>query len=252
MKNKYNLVARTALFVLGLTAAFALNTTAIAQILWYNGDLDGRNGGANQDGGQLGAGEYSHIYDNFTGPAGGHTWNVAGLFSDNLMAAGLNTAITSASWDIRTGVSEGNGGTDLFSGTTAATVVATGRSAFGLLEYQVTVSGLSVSLPALGSGFYFLNVSPIVPAGVNGQSFQSTTSGLNHVGTPPGNDGNSWWNSNLFGVNYTSTTAIFGAGTWDVSGGVIGVDVVPEPATVALLVCGAGALLIAARRRRGA
>jgi hypothetical protein len=251
MKNKYNLAARAALFVLGLTASFALNTTAIAQVLWYNGDFDGRNGGANQDGGQLGAGEYSHIYDNFTGPGSGQTWNVTGLFSDNLMAAGLNTAITSASWDIRTGVSEGNGGTVVASGTNAAVVTATGRSGFGLLEYQVTVSGLSLSLPALGSGFYFLNVSPIVPANVTGQSFQSTTSGANAVGTPPGNDGNSWWNSNLFGVNFTSTTAIFGSGTWDVSGGVIG-TVVPEPATWALLTCGVGALLIAARRRRGA
>ena len=118
-----------------------------------------------------------------------------------------------------------------------------------MLEYQVTVSGLSLSLPALGSGFYFLNVSPIVPANVTGQSFQSTTSGANAVGTPPGNDGNSWWNSNLFGVNFTSTTAIFGAGTWDMSGGVIG-TVVPEPATIALLTCGLGALVIAVRRRR--
>lgn len=268
MKNKYNLIARVAVVALVLTATIAFTTSAPAAsssaygpggvntrggtlpdaTLWYNGDFDGRNGGANQDGGQLGAGEFSHLYDNFTGPSSG-SWNVTGLFSDNLMAAGLNTAITSANWEIRTGVSEGNGGTLLFSGTSNAVVTATGRSGFGLLEYQVTVSGLSVSLPTLGSGFYFLNVSPIVPQGVNGQSFQSTTSGANAVGTPPGNDGNSWWNSNLFAVNFTSSTAIFGAGTWDVSGGVIG-TAVPEPATIALLACGAGALLIAARRRR--
>jgi hypothetical protein len=253
MKNKYNIAARAALFVLGLTAAFALNTTAIAQAppgsLWYNGDFDGRNGGANQDGGQLGAGEYSHLYDNFNGPTSG-TWTVTGLFSNNIMDAGLLGTITSASWDIRTGVSEGNGGTDIASGTSAATVIATGRSGFNRIEYQVMVTGLSISLPTLSSGFYFLNVSPIVPAGVVGQSFVTTTSGLNAVGTPPGNDGNSWWNSNLFAVNFTSSTAIFGAGTWDVSEGVIGT--VPEPATWALLTCGVGALLIAARRRRGA
>jgi hypothetical protein len=253
MKNKYNLAARAALFVLGLTAAFALNTTAIAQAppgsLWYNGDFDSRNGGANQDNGQLGNGFYSHIYDNFTGPSSG-TWTVTGLFSDNLLAPALPGAITSASWDIRTGVSVGNGGTVVASGTTAATVTATGRSGFNLLEYQVMVSGLSISLPALGSGFYWLNVSPIVPIGVVGQSFQSTTSGANAVGTPPGNDGNSFWNSNLFMMNFASTTALFGSGTWDVSEGVIGT--VPEPATWALLTCGVGALLIAARRRRGA
>jgi hypothetical protein len=70
------------------------------------------------------------------------------------------------------------------------------------------------------------------------------------VGTPPGNDDNSFWNSNLFGVNFTSTTNLFGPGTWDFSGGVIGVDVIPEPATIALVTCGLGALVIAVRRRR--
>jgi hypothetical protein len=41
-KNKYNFAARAALLAFALTAAFALNTTAIAQAppgsLWYNGD----------------------------------------------------------------------------------------------------------------------------------------------------------------------------------------------------------------------
>jgi hypothetical protein len=246
MKNKYNLI-------LVLTAAFAFAASVSAQAppgsLWYNGDADGRNGGANQDNGQLGSGEYSHLYDNFTGPSSG-TWTVTGLFSDNIMDPNLPGAITTANWDIRTGVSVGNGGTVVFSGTTAATVTATGRNFFGRNEYIVEVTGLSLTLNALPTGqFYWLNVSPIVPIGVTGQSFQTTTSGLNAVGTPPGNDGNSFWNSNLFAMNFASSTALFGAGTWDVSEGVIGV---PEPATVALLTCGLGALLIAARRRRGA
>ncbi len=42
MKNKYQVAARAALLTLLLTAAFALNTTAIAQAppgsIWYNGD----------------------------------------------------------------------------------------------------------------------------------------------------------------------------------------------------------------------
>jgi hypothetical protein len=41
-KNKYNFATRAALLAFALTAAFALNTTAIAQAppgsLWYNGD----------------------------------------------------------------------------------------------------------------------------------------------------------------------------------------------------------------------
>ncbi len=256
MKNKYNLAARAALLALVLTAAFALNTTAIAQAppgsLWYNGDFDGRNGGANQDGGQFGAGQYSHLYDNFTGPGTGQMWNVTALFSDNLFAASLVGQVTTANWEIRTGVSSGNGGTVVFSGTNApATVTPTGRSGFGLNEYMVNVTGLNLTVNHLASGFYWLSVSPVVPTGVNGQSFQSTTSGANAVGTPPGNDDNSFWNSNLFNENFAPTTVLFGSGTWDLSGGVIG-TVVPEPATVALLTCGVVALLIAVRRRRGA
>src|SRR5438874_9440855 len=40
-------------------------------VLWYNGDLDARNAGANQFEGQLGSGEFSVIADNFTGPTSG-------------------------------------------------------------------------------------------------------------------------------------------------------------------------------------
>jgi hypothetical protein len=189
--------------------------------LWYNGDFDERNAGANQFEGQLGAGFYSDIYDNFT--TNGQTWTVTSVFSNNLMDPGLNTAITTAQWSIHTGVSEGNGGTVVASGTNSATVTPTGRSGFGRTEYQVMVTGLSVTLNALPTGqFYWLNVTPVVPLDVAGQSFNSTTSGTNCVGTPCGNDGNSFWDSNLFGVIFTSTTAIYGPGTWDQSMGVNG------------------------------
>jgi len=197
--------------------------------LWYNGDFDGRDGGANQFEGQFGSGEFSRIYDNFTGPTSGQ-WTVTGLFCNTLLATGLNTAITTAQWEVRTGVSEGNGGTVVVSGTNAATVTPTGRSGFGFLEYQVLVSGLNVTLDALPAGqFYFLAVVPVVPLNVSGQAFESTTSGANAVGTPPGNDGNSWWDSNLFGVNFTSTMNLYGSGTWDQSLGVIGTAGSPSP-----------------------
>jgi hypothetical protein len=45
MENKHNFVARAAVLTLALSAAVALNTTAIAQAppgsLWYNGDFNG-------------------------------------------------------------------------------------------------------------------------------------------------------------------------------------------------------------------
>jgi len=198
-------------------------------VLWYNGDLDGRDGGANQFEGQFGAGFFSEVADNF-GPTSGQ-WTVTGVFSNNIMDPGLNTAITTANWEIRTGVSEGNGGTVVASASNApATVTPTGRSAFGRTEYTVEVDGLNVTLDALPAGqFYFLDVVPVVPLGVGGQSFITTTSGANCVGTPCGNDGNSWWNSNLFGVTWTTTMNLFGSGTWDLSMGVIGTAGSPSP-----------------------
>ncbi len=244
MKNKYNLAARAALLALALTAAFVLNTTAVAQAppgsLWYNGDFDNVNGLANGEN----TGFTAAVYDDFnvTGPG----WNVNAVFTNNLLSTAAG--ITTANWEIRTGVSEGNPGVLLFSGLNApVTVTPTGRSGFGLTEYTVEVTGLSVVLPL---GTYWLSVQPI---GNGSQvSYNSSTVGVNCVGTPCGNNDNAFFNSTTFGYNFhTTTDPAFGPGNIDFSDGVIG-TVIPEPTTMALLTCGVGALLIAVRRRHGA
>jgi PEP-CTERM motif len=94
---------------------------------------------------------------------------------------------------------------------------------------------------------YWLNVTPV--GNGTGRSFNATTNGTNCVGTPCGNDGNDFFNSTYFGVFFGALNGGHGP-VEDYSNGVIG-TVVPEPATVALLTCGLGALLIAVRRRRG-
>jgi hypothetical protein len=234
---------RAALLALAVTGTLALNTTAIAQAppgsLWYNGDFNGVNGLANERNTVV---TQAAVYDDFdvTAPLG---WNVTAVFSDNLE----NTNVTAADWEIRTGVSEGNGGTLIASGTTNSPIVTqVGRGGFGFQEYRVEVVGLNVFLPRLPSGQrYWLNVTPVGDG--TGRSFNTNTSGVNCVGTPCGNDQNAFFNSIFFGANFTST-ANEGEPT-DFSNGVIG-TVVPEPATVALLICGVGALLIALRRRR--
>src|SRR5207237_348379 len=169
---------------LALTGAFALNTTAIAQpppgSLWYNGDWNYVNGLANERNTVV---SQAAVYDDFnvTAPLG---WHVTALFSDNLMS----TTVTGADWEIRIGLSEGNAGTLIASGTTNSPVVTlTGRGGFGFLEYMVEVTGLNVFLPMLPSGqHYWLNVTPVDNG--TGRSFNSTTSGANAVGMPPGND----------------------------------------------------------------
>jgi len=242
MKNKSNFAARAALLAFTFTGALALNTTAIAQAppggyggaLWYNGDFNGINGLANERNTIV---TQAAVYDDFnvTGPG----WNVTAVFSHNLE----NTTVTAADWEIRSGVSEGNGGTLLGSGSNAAaTVTLTGRSGFGFLEYMVQVNGINLTL---GPGTYWLNVTAVGNGG--GRSFNSTTSGANCIGTPCGNDQNAFFNSTFFGANFTSTSNE--GQPYDFSNGVIG-TIVPEPATIALLTCGVGALLIAVRRRR--
>ena len=245
MKDKYFWLERAALRALFITAALVLNTTAVAQAppgsLWYNGDWDGVNGLSNERNTIV---SQAGVYDDFdvTAPLG---WNVTAVFSDDLSVQAIATA---ADWEIRTGISEGNGGTLVAGGTSNSPVVTLINDHGQIPEYRVEVTGLNVVLPMLPSGqHYCLNVTPV--GNGEGRWFNTTTSGFDCVGTPCGNDQNAFFNSTFFGTYFTST-ANEGQPT-DFSNGVIG-TVVPEPATVALLICGVGALLIAVRRRCGA
>jgi|SRR5438876_7289609 len=232
---------RAALLALASTAALVLNTSAIAQAppgsLWYNGDYNHVNGLPNERNTVV---SQAAVYDDFnvTAPQG---WHLTAVFSDNLTAF---QPIVAADWEIRTGVSEGNGGTLVASGTTNSPIVTFTFHAQN--EFMVEVTGLSVFLPMLTSGqHYWLNVTPV--GNGSGFSFNSDTSGTNCVGVPCGNDDNAFFNSTFFGTYFTNTNNY--AGQPDFSMGVIG-TVVPEPATVALLTCGLGALVIAVRCRR--
>jgi hypothetical protein len=63
-----------------------------------------------------------------------------------------------ATWEIRTGLSDGNGGTQVASGSGTINPTLTGRDPFGLTEYTVAVAVVPpVTLPA---GTYWVNVSP--------------------------------------------------------------------------------------------
>lgn len=76
---------------------------------------------------------------------------------------------TTASYDIRTGVSEGNGGTSIASGTGVTLVQATGRNVFGLNEYTVEVSW---SEPVtLTPGEYWFNATTVCLNLLDGSCF---------------------------------------------------------------------------------
>jgi hypothetical protein len=97
----------------------------------------------------------------FTVPEG-QTWNVTGLFTNNFSSYGVldqgTEPIAVAAWSINEGVFAGSPGTVVDSGTSPATSTPTGRAAFGLSEYTVQVTGLSITLTA---GTYWLSVVPI-------------------------------------------------------------------------------------------
>ena len=97
----------------------------------------------------------------FTVPAG-ETWDVTGLFTNNMASYGVldqGVEPTSvASWSINEEVFAGSSGTVVDSGTSPATSTPTGRAAFGLAEFTVQVTGLSVTLTA---GSYWMSVVPI-------------------------------------------------------------------------------------------
>jgi hypothetical protein len=174
---------------------------------------------------------------------------ITGVFANFL---DLATSYTTATWEIRSGMSAGNGGTLEATGSGATATIATGRNGFGLDEFQVTVAGLSVNLSA---GTYYLGFAlDNINAGTAG--YISTTSGTDEgpggdpnpavTGSPIAN-GNTFFNSTAFVSNFVDTQDQFGPGTWDFSMGVNGV--VPEPATFVVL-GSALVSLVALRRRR--
>ena len=245
--------------ILGIAALAVTASTARADVaLWYNGDYDNRDSLTNQSQVPINTGtgfvlQTSLVYDNFVVPAG-QVWTLTSVFSNNQMAYAANA--TTATWQIRSGVVAGNGGTLVASGDTAATQVAlppvNGNTYFDP-EYRVTASVPSLKLAA---GTYWLAVSPDSTGFFGDQSYIETTSGKNAIGTPKGSDGNSYITTNFptsgpFAYNFTpSTTALAGDGDGpniDFSMGVIGTSAaaaVPEPSSLMLAVVAAGLLWI--------
>jgi hypothetical protein len=137
-------------------------------------------------------------------------WVVTGLFVNTLSPASvINPTLTP--WDVRTGVSTGNGGTDYASGVSVTTTFTpTGRSAFGVTEYTL-FAHLSSSVYLHAGVTYFINVQPQCTSGAvcNTRYFESNVepffAPMNHVGPPNVND-DSFFNSSYFGANYQPAT----------------------------------------------
>jgi hypothetical protein len=175
-------IMRTNSFLVYVCGGFVLAAVCTARAdatLWYNGDLPSSGGGTvNEQSSSFGV---AFVYDNFTvtDPAG---WIVDRLWSNDAMQI---TGISQASWNIRSGMSVGNGGTVVSSGIGFATQTLTGRvnPVVDFAEYTIQISGLNIYLPP---GTYWLSVAPLVGSDSGGvrKSYISRTSGANAVLLP--------------------------------------------------------------------
>jgi hypothetical protein len=222
--------------------------------LWYNGDLDNRDAWSNQTA-SVATGVDSLVYDNFIVPVN-QKWTITSVWSNDVKNPFFTVANpTQVAWQIHSGMSAGNGGTVVASGTATGanvTVAADGTSSvfapFSATQDTITAKGLSVVLTA---GTYWLSVAPVTTGADDSYWYDSSTSGANAVGTPPGNDDNSFDKSVADGNNYASLSTLEGGGTWDYSMGVAGTFVVtPEPSSMMLMLAASFSLPVLGFCRR--
>ena len=239
--------------LLAAAVAVALTSTPARAQLWFNGEWNGTSSVLPSER-DLWVPD-TRIYDNFLVSGGG--WNVTTLFGDFLSSL----SPVQAYWEIRSGVSLGNGGTLLYSGTSNLSWVQLGPGLWGDGEYRATIGGLNLTLSA---GMYWMTIAPT--QSIYGRAYATTTNGTGGVGSLL--DGNGYWDSQTFGKNFASTSAHFRRNV-DFAYGVDGVALpepgsepepeidlltdtttAPEPGSLLLAATGLGLVGLAYRRRK--
>jgi hypothetical protein len=168
--------------------------------LFYGGNFDGVDALSNEMNTLVSS---SIVYDNATvAPEG---WIVTGIFTNNLVTDA--NIFPTGHWEIRSGVSQGNGGTLVAFGDGPVTVTPNGQDGFHLTGVFVLCSVPNVSLT--GSTTYWFSCTPRDNG--SGRSFESSTSDSGELGAhiencPPNDPGCAFWTSPFFGFFFDKTT----------------------------------------------
>lgn len=179
---------------------------------------------------------FADVYESFVVPAGG--WTVDEVFSND----GMDFSTATADWQIRSGMSSGNGGTVVASGSDAASIqTSTGLTdSDGQTIYTIDVGGLDIPL---SQGTYWLTVEPVGTP----DSAIIGTNGANAVDAA----GIAIDNFPAIGENYLGPVGSAGATKFS-----MGLDIVsnessaPEPGTVLLAASAFLGLWLARKARR--
>ncbi|HEY4320625.1 MAG TPA: PEP-CTERM sorting domain-containing protein [Gemmatimonadales bacterium] len=210
-------------------------SAASAQSLFYNGDY--LNNALSSETNTIVS--QAMVYTDFV--VGGSGWNVTGLFGYFSISSDL--ASTDAYWEIRSGISLGNGGSLLFSGTAAEAITPTGNMPAGYNEVRTDVNGLSFFL---APGTYWVGVSMIGDG--QGRAFVENTDGTNGINADIDDSG--FFNSSFFGEDFTAASDQDTGNEFSLGvNGTADVGAVPEPSTIAMMAVGLVGFVGTKRRR---
>jgi hypothetical protein len=219
-----------------LIALLGAGGTAPAGTLWYNGDFNGGDGTVSVRHGFGLLDVDAYVYENVLLT---NSETVTGVFGTFLYSG---AAPVGAEYEIRSGVSSGNGGTLVASGALASGFTWTSLGvtfdspSYGTLDlFRLEIGGLAV---ALAPGEYWVGLRPEAVTSSDVVALLATTSGTNAIGAPAGNDGNAYVDSAVLGFAFDPANADFS----------VGISSVPEPST--FLLAGLGLLAAATARAR--